>query len=334
MSISNVQASPGSTTATISWNTNLVSNSIVSYGLTTAYTNTATDSTLTKQHSVTLNNLQPGTVYQFEVESQGTRSSTYSGNSSFETLSSSTPSTQAPPPASLWSEIATDMTGMNEAMPQGVPASYDWAQGPTLSMGNNPMGWQAITAWGQVFVPVQGNPATNTRVNIRDVQLFLLQKSTGNWLLLQNTSQPAGADYLDDYSGDISMPGDVRNEPDGTISVTAGGGYVFHFWPQDRASINPNDVGGVLALIQCRLIVGDPSLPDDRNIAQYIAGAGADYYPALTGGWPGNQSFNPGVGTGKLKYVTNDWRFYAMTTLTADQLASDPPPVNLTGINP
>lgn len=299
----------------------------------TAYGNTATDSTLTKQHSVTLNNLSPATVYQFQVESQGTRSTTLSANSSFQTLSSSTASTEAPP-ASLWAEIAADMTGMNEAMPQGVPASYNWAVGPVLTMGNNPMGWQAITAWGVVFVPVQGNPATNTRVNIRDVQLYLLQQSTGNWLLLQNTSQPQGADYLDDFSGDISMPGDVRTEPDGTISVTAGGGYCFHFWPQDRASINPNDIGGVLALIQARLIVGDPSLPDDRDIAQYIAGAGADYYPALTGGWPGNLDYDPGVGNGKLKYVQNDWRFYAMTTLTADQLAANPPPVNLTGVNP
>ena len=226
------------------------------------------------------------------------------------------------------------MTGQNEALPQGVPPSYDWAQGPVLTMGNNPKGWQAITAWGGVMVPVQGNPATNTRVNIRDLQLYFLQHSTGKWLLLQNTSQPDGADYLDDFSGDVSRPGDVRQEPDGTISVTAGGGYCFHFWPTDRASINPNDVGGILVLLQARLIVGDPSLPDDRSTAQYLAGSGADYYPALTGGWPGNLSYNPGVGNGKLKYVQSDWRFYAMTTLTANQLASNPPPVNLTGINP
>ncbi len=328
--ISSVQATPTSTSATITWNTNVASNSIVNYGLSTSYGETATSSTLTTQHSVTLNNLSPGSLYDYEVQSEGTRSLATSANNSFQTLATST----TPPPTSLWTEIANDMVGMNEAMPQGVPPSYDWAQGPVLTMGNNPMGWQAITAWGVVFVPVQGNPATNTRVNIRDVQLFFLQQSTGAWLLLQNTSQPTGADYLDDFAGDVSMPGDVRTEPDGTISVTAGGGYCFHFWPQDRATINPNDVGGILVLLQARLIVGDPSLPDDRSIAQYIAGSGADYYPALTGGWPGNLSYNPGVGNGKLKYVQDDWRFYAMTTLTADQLAANPPPVNLAGVNP
>lgn len=226
------------------------------------------------------------------------------------------------------------MAGMNEAFPQGVPVSYDWAQGPVLTMGNNPMGWKAITGWELVTVPVQGSPATNTRVNIRNLQLYFLQKKTGTWLLLQNTSQPDGADYLDDFSGDVSMPGDVRTEPDGTISVTAGGGYCFHFWPSDRASINPNDVGGVLVLLEARLIVDNPNRPDDRASAQYLAGAGVDYYPALTGGWPGNLSFNPGIGNGKLKYVQNDWRFYAMTTLSASQLVANPPPMNLNGINP
>lgn len=327
--ISNVQASAGSSSATITWTTNVPATSTVYYGLTTPYTSSATDSTLTRQHVITLSNLSSATVYNYDVESSGARYSTTSSNNTFQTLASTTP-----PPASLWTEIAADMTGQDEAPPQGVPSSFDWADGPVIEMGNNPNGWQAITAWGAVYVPVQGNPATNTRVNLRDVQLYFLQRSTGAWLLLQNTSQPQGADYLDDFAGDVSQPGDVRQEPDGTISVTAGGGYCFHFWPADRASINPNDVGGVLVLLQARLIVGNPSLPDDRSIAQYIAGAGADYYPALTGGWPGNLSYNPGVGIGKMKYVQDEWRFYAMTTLTADQLAANPPPVNLTGVSP
>jgi hypothetical protein len=229
--------------------------------------------------------------------------------------------------------IANDMAGSNEANPQGVPSSYQWSQGPTITMGNNPKGWQAITAWGVVTVPVAGNPATNTRVNIRDVQLFFLSKSSDKWLTLQNASQPNGADYVDDFSGNTSQPADIRTESDGTISVTAGGGWCFHFYPTDRGPINPNDIGGIVAIFQARLIVDDPSLPDDRSIAQYIASAGADYYPALTGGWPGNQSYNPGVGTGKFKFVRNDWRFYAMTSMTAAQLSANPPPVS-PAVNP
>jgi hypothetical protein len=235
-------------------------------------------------------------------------------------------------------EISADMAGLNEGNPHGVPLSYDWANGPVIEMGNNANGWQALTAWGVVYEAAQGNPAVNTRVNIRDVQTFFLQKSTGNWLLLQNTSQPAGAAYLEDFANDTSISGNVRTEPDGTISVAAGCpqncGYNYHFYPADRASINPNDIGGILTIFQARLIVDNPALPDDRSIAQYLAGSGADYYPALTGGWPGTLTYNPGAGIGKEKYVQTEWRFYSMTTLSAAQLTANPPPVVLTNIAP
>lgn len=238
-----------------------------------------------------------------------------------------------PPPVSGTSvadQIAADMQGKNEGLPHGVPSSYDWATGPVVDMGNNSNGQNAITSWGVVYVAAQGNPATNTRVNIKNVQLYFLQKSTAKWLLLQNTSTPDGADYPEDFQGD-SIPGDSRTESDGTISVTAGNGYCFHFYPSDRGSINSNDIGGIVAIYDARLIVGNPALPDDRSTAQYLAGAGADYYPAVTG--PGIEN-NPSVGNGKLKYVQINWRSFAMTTLTQAQLEANPPPVNLTGILP
>jgi hypothetical protein len=43
---------------------------------------------------------------------------------------------------------------------------------------------------------------------------------------------------------------------------------------------------------------------------------------------------NPSVGNGKLKYVRNSWRSFAMTTLTQSQLEQNPPPIDLTGILP
>ena len=230
--------------------------------------------------------------------------------------------------------IAADMAGSNEARPQGVPVSYRWSRGPTITMDKSPNGWRAITAWGVITVPLAGNPAANTRVNIRGVQLFLLSKSSGKRLTLQNSSQPDGAEYMTDFAHNANRPANIRKEPDGTVSVTAGEGWCFHFYPAERGSIDPDDVGGILAMFQARLIVDNPSLPDDRAIGKYIASAGADYYPALTGGWPGNLSYNPGIGTGKFKFVKQDWRFYAMTTMTAAQLSSNPPPLNLAGVNP
>ena len=248
-----------------------------------------------------------------------------------------TPGTPGPGPSpnsSVAAQIAGDMQGSNEGHPHGVPLSYDWANGPVVMMGNNSNGWRAITAWGAVYEAAEGNPATNTRVNIRNVQTFFLQKSTGNWLLLQSTSTPDGGAYVEDYSGDSNKPADIRYESDGTISVTAGGGYNFHFYPSARASIDPNDIGGIVTVFQARLISANPNKPDDRSTARYLASSGADYYPALTGGWPGTADYNPGVAGGRMKYVQSSWRSFAMTTLTQSQLASNPPPVNLNGILP
>jgi hypothetical protein len=246
--------------------------------------------------------------------------------------------TAAPPPQpSLAVQIANDMTGVNEANPQGWPTS--WGEGPQVGLGNAlPSGWTASTAWGVVYAATQGNLSTNTRVNLRNMQLYFLSKSKGTWSLLQSTSKPDGEAYPEDYSGN-SKAADVRTESDGTISVTAGmgawAGYNFHFYPDERGVINPNDVGGVVAIFQARLIVGNPNLPDDRSTANYVAESGADYWPSLNGALPASyDGVTPPVGNGKFKYVRSNWRSFAMTTMTQSQLANNPPPINLSGVLP
>ena len=234
------------------------------------------------------------------------------------------------PGMSVADQIAADMQGKHEGFPHGVPLSYDWANGPLLEMGNNSKGQNAITCWGAVYVAAQGHAAVNTRVNIRNMRLYFLQKSAGVWQPLQNTSAPDGASYPEDFQGN-PVPPDVRKESDGTISVMPGKGYCFHFYPSNRGSINSNDIGGIVAIFDARLIVRNPGLPDDRGSARYLADAGADYYPRVSG--PGILN-NPSVGIGKLKYVQSNWRSFAMTTLPRSQLASNPPPVNLNGILP
>lgn len=245
------------------------------------------------------------------------------------------PPVDPPPSTSLAADLAADMHGGNEAYPQGVPTYYDWCTGPVMVMGNDPNGWRALTAWGLVYPAANGNPATNTRVNIRHMQSWLLSKSKGTWTQLQSTDKPDGSSYLADFSGDAWKTADIRNETDGSISVTVDSGWNFHFYPSARGSINPNDVGGIVTIFEARLIVGNPKLPDDRATAAYLCGSGGDYYPALTGGWPANLGdANPGIAGGKLKYVHIPWRFFSMTTMTQAQLEQNPPPIDMTGILP
>lgn len=234
---------------------------------------------------------------------------------------------------SVAAQISDDMTGGNEGAPHGVPLSYDWAVGPTHGLENAaPSGWKAATAWGLVYQAAEGNMATNTRINIRNVQFYLLQKSTNKWLLLQNTNSPDGANYIEDFSTDATEPADERTEPDGSLSVIPGSGYTFHFYPRERAPISPDDIAGIVTLFEARLIVGNTSKPDDRALARYLAGSGGDYWPDVVGGMAPGQTVAPLIAGGKLKYVQTYWRSYAMTTLAASQLASNPPPVNLDNV--
>lgn len=243
------------------------------------------------------------------------------------------PSPPTTPPATLSTveQIANDMQGSNEGTPQGVPSSYDFYYGPVIEQGNNPGSQQAMVLWGTVYVPVGGNPATNTRVNISGCHAYWLRKSTGVWTSFGPDNAPDVEDYPEDFQGP-SAPTNVRTESDGSISVIPARGMTSHFYaPYPRIPIANTDFGGVVNYCEMRLILDNPNGTDDRGIAQFLGNVGGDYYPSTTG--PGIEN-NPGIGGGKFKYVREDWRSFAMTTLTQAQLTANPPPVDLTGINP
>ncbi len=67
--VRNVAATPDVTSAVITWDTDEVADSDVSYGLTPALGSGEYDNTFTKQHSILLDGLTPDTRYYFEVAS-------------------------------------------------------------------------------------------------------------------------------------------------------------------------------------------------------------------------------------------------------------------------
>ena len=222
--------------------------------------------------------------------------------------------------------IVGDMHLPHEGIPHGVPRGYDWATGPRIQRGNNTTGFQALTAWGQFYEDDGGNPAANTRVQIRNIRTYILGKQDGAWHLVQSSSSVTGAAYREDFIGNVHKPADIRNEPDGGISATAGGGYNFHFWPKGRVSIAPGNIAGVYATVQARLIVDNRHLPDDRATARYLFNMGGDYWLNLTAGWD-NLRTNRGIAIGRFKYVTGEWQAFNMTTLTEDEIRRNPPPI-------
>jgi hypothetical protein len=225
----------------------------------------------------------------------------------------------------------SDVNVPNDAKPDGVPSHYTWSKSATPGFDNHPPAdWQAITLFGVIY-PAQGwktSKAPNTRIQIKGAETWILSKSTNTWAQVQKTDKVSGASYVADFVGDVHQPADIRDESNngGGISVTVVNGYLFHFWTK-RATINPTDIAGVYAKFEARLIKADPNGADHLDSARYIASAGADYWRNHHALWAGDWGNNGQVASGRFKWVARDWKVFAMTTMPAEQIKKNPPPL-------
>jgi hypothetical protein len=222
--------------------------------------------------------------------------------------------------------LIADMEGEHEARPHGVPASVDWSAGPRVGMGNDSRGWQAFVPWGQVYEAETGHPAANARVHIRRLRAWRLGPE-GRWHRLTGEGKLEGAAFREDFAGNESVPADVRREPEGGISVRLGTGRNFHFWADDRQAIDPTAIHGIVVTFEARLVLHDPSTPDDLDRARLVAGAGGDYWATLDAQWDDWRT-NGDFAIGKLKLVTREWRLFSARSVPAAVLRRNPPPTN------
>ncbi len=229
--------------------------------------------------------------------------------------------------------IIDDMTLAHERAPHGVPKSVNWAYAPRIGIGVDPASgkFTAFTAWGQIYESEQGNHALNTRVQIRGMKAYYLSKTTGEWITLQSSDDISGAAFVEDFANNENSRADIRNESlrGGGISVVAGGGFNFHFWPSgSRANIDTDDISALFTTFQVRLVLADEGKFDDRFLADYIASAGGDYWKDASTGWLADWSANGDFAIGRFKRVTNDWQAINAYAGSFDTLRQNPPPMD------
>jgi len=222
----------------------------------------------------------------------------------------------------------------NDAHPDGVPSYYSWYDSAAQPgwMNGPRADWHSATAWGQVYATEGWHPeqAPNTRVQLRDDQLWILSKSSGKWTEAQYPGINGGA-FNSDFgdNGGIGVTTKDESNNGGGISVTAGNGFNYHFWPGWRANIDPNDIAGVYSVFQARLVQDDLTKPDDRAAAHYIASGGADYWRSQDASWASDFSNNGGINGGRFKTIGNEFKSFSMETLSAEQMTANPPPLTL-----
>ena len=276
------------------------------------------------------------------------------------TTGTTTTTTPAPATVNSVDIIVADMKLMNDAPLAGIPSHYGFATGPgQIVMGSDPRGsatpswwnpynqayksgtyWNTMLPWFVVFDGT-GNTAWNTRVEMRAMKAWYKRRSTGQWVKFAEGAVD-GWNYPKTLTGSNVTAPDLRTEASGTKSIRpAGGNSVFHGWCCGKQWIDAPDLEAVFITMQARLIVSDPSQPDDRARAQYLLHVGGDYYPTASTGIDAfaPTEYNPGAGMSRAKLVRNEWQSYSFTTinvgameptgraLTEAQLRAAPPPI-------
>jgi len=239
--------------------------------------------------------------------------------------------------------IIEDMTLPPDAALHGVPSYYTWASGEASNNSTVPaknyLGewFLAMTSWGQVYIPVEGSLAINSRCQIRNMVTRFLMKD-GEWYTVQN-SNPAGAAFVEDFANNMSIDAGLRDESNngGGISMIVGigpwAGYNFHFWPAvGRAIVDTSSIAGVFTTCEARLIIDDINKPDDRDVCKNIMQMGGDWWLNKTIDWLPDWSANSGIGNGRSKWVTTEWESFNFCTLPASEILTNSP-LSLDAIN-
>ncbi len=149
--------------ATISWTTDLPSDSKVDYGATSSYGSSVSDAALMTSHSLSLTDLLPGTIYHFKITSTSSlNTSSSSVDNAFTTLSTVS--------ISITSPLGNDMINRPDVMVKGtVTNTLGYETGVTVN------GIVAVVYNGEFFVnhvPLQEGQNTISAVAVDKEQII------------------------------------------------------------------------------------------------------------------------------------------------------------------
>lgn len=206
-----------------------------------------------------------------------------------------------------------DYSRLHEGRPLGVPQSYDWFARPIMKQGNNPGPNKAMIGWGHVFW-AQYSGQAGSELQLRNLRVYLCSGSLGRWRLVQS-GEIYGREFDADFKH-VSRQALKMHASNGELTVAFSWGSAFHFWPRmDRLTLPDEPLCGVIVTVQARRLP-TPDV-DEADTGHYLIGLGADYWRDRTAKWNGKDS-NPGIALGRLKYVTDDWRWHALNTASVN----------------
>ncbi len=213
-------------------------------------------------------------------------------------------------------EALEDMNRESEALPTdllGRPLKFDWMSRGRVGMGNDPKSFSQLIPWA-VVLAAPHNRKESARVQIKNLEVFLLSKTTGRWSRGSFPEHWKGAKLSHRLRNQVvgELKVELGTDPD-TLFVDANS--IAHFWPEGgRRPIDSEDIAGVYVTIQARL---DPS--DYKGGGRYLMNMAADYWRSNSARWD-NLKSNGDVAISRLKYLRPEWRRFSMATLEENDL--------------
>ena len=179
----------------------------------------------------------------------------------------------------------------NEGVPHGDD-NFNWAYRPYIQQGidltdqglpfwykgtRHPV-WNRALAWFTIYREAGSLPSRNSRVEVKDISLWVKSKATGQWTLLNNSATPKGNDYLE--GSQSTKPWLSKIEAEG-ISLRPERNYYAHGWGSMVTIDNYKDVAGVYAEISHRVIIDNVWDVDSRFIDKWLVNVGVDFRPPV-----------------------------------------------------
>lgn len=253
----------------------------------------------------------------------------------------------ANPAAQNWVDtLVNDMVLFHDGPTYTLKYITGWGTGRNYpETYSKPDGWTIAGPWGVIAAdypvtfsapwrdsgPYTGNQAPNTRVQVRDIQLWWL-KPDGQWVLGSHDPTPSGEAFHAGFTSNLNIPADVRDEASngGGVSVryinygSKYGEYVYHFYGSGAQV--PSNYVGFATVYFARKILHDPKGPDDRASARLLADAAGDWWTGPGAQWD-NFKTNAPMGYNRFKYLSNEWQLISFHSLTEAQLRANPPPI-------
>lgn len=230
--ISNISVNAiGTSTATVSWQTDLASNSKVHYGTSASYGSSAFDATATTSHAVTLHGLAEATLYHFDVSSGNAVGTTTSADMQF--VTSSTSSTT---PLSV---TGVDSVKTNAIADNLYSDGWEWIVHFTVPDSENAFRIR-FSDWGNIDHSFP--TATNVRIfspessNASSEGTAITETSNGysNWLYLTGDSATSTPGRQIDLYVEVKIPFGV---PNGSYTST----YTAQTYPSNATSTAPSN---------------------------------------------------------------------------------------------